>query len=62
MISRVKSFVDQGTIVLGLCALDENAYPAYDKDVARGLANAGAHVGAMTPGQLVAFIADKLRA
>jgi len=62
MIARVKSFVDQGTIVLGLCALDENAYPAYDKDVARGLANVGAHVGAMTPGQLVAFIAEKLRA
>ena len=61
MIARVKSFVDQGTIVLGLCALDENAYPAYDKDVARGLANVGAHVGAMTPGQLVAFIAEKLR-
>ncbi len=62
MIARVKSFVDQGSIVLGLCALDENAYPAYDKDVARGLANAGAHVGAMTPGQLVNFIAEKLRA
>jgi len=62
MISRVKSFVDQGTIVLGLCALDEHAYPAYDKDVAQGLANVGAHVGAMTPGQLVAFIAEKLRA
>ncbi len=62
MISRVKSFVDQGTIVLGLCALDEKAYPAYDKDVARGLANVGAHVGAMTPGQLVNFIAERLRA
>lgn len=59
MVARVKSFVDQGTIVLGL---DEKAYPAYDKDVARALANAGAHVGAMTPGQLVNFIAEKLRA
>jgi hypothetical protein len=46
--------------VLCLCALDENAYPSYDKDTARELANVGAHVGAMTPGQLVSFIAERL--
>jgi hypothetical protein len=60
MVARVKSLVDQGTIVLGLCALDEKAYPSYDKDVARALANVGAHVGAMTPGELVNFIAKSL--
>ena len=61
MVARVKSLVEQGCIVLGLCALDEKAYPAYDKDVARALAGVGAHVGAMTPGELVSFIAEKLR-
>jgi hypothetical protein len=61
MVARVKSLVEQGCIVLGLCALDEKSYPAYDKDVARALAQAGAHVGAMTPGELVSFIAEKLR-
>lgn len=61
MISRIRTLTSQGTIVLGLAALDEGAYPAYDKDVARGCANAGAHVGAMTPGELVQFIAEKLR-
>jgi hypothetical protein len=61
MISRIRTLTSQGTIVLGLAALDEGAYPAYDKDTARGCAEAGAHVGAMTPAELVAFIAEKLR-
>ncbi len=60
MVARVKSLVEQGCIVLGLCALDEKSYPAYDKDVARALADVGAHVGAMTPGELVNFIARAL--
>ena len=61
LVSRVKALCDAGTIVLGLAALDAQASPAYDKDVARALANAGAHVGAMTPGQLVSFVAEALR-
>jgi Mg-chelatase subunit ChlD len=62
LVSRVKALCDQGSIVLGLAALDEQANPSYDKDLARALVNVGAHVGAMTPGQLVAFIAEKVRA
>lgn len=62
LVSRVKALCDQGTIVLGLAALDEQANPSYDKDLARRLAAAGAHVGAMTPGELVGFIAEKVRA
>ncbi len=61
MVAQVKALVDQGTIVLGLAALDDVANPAYDKDTARKLANVGAHVGAMTPGQLVEFIARTCR-
>jgi hypothetical protein len=62
LISRVKALCDQGCTVLGLAALDEQAYPSYDKDMARNLVNVGAHVGAMTPGELVNFIAEKVRA
>jgi hypothetical protein len=62
MVHHVKELVEQGTIVLGLAALDDRAIPAYDKGVAQECANVGAHVGAMTPGELVAFIAEKVRA
>ena len=62
LVSRVKALCDQGCIVLGLAALDDQANPAYDKDMARRLASVGADVGAMTPGQLVAFIPEKVKA
>jgi len=62
LVSRVKSHSDQGTTVLGLAALDEQANPSYDRDLARRLVEVGAHVGAMTPGELVNFIAEKVRA
>jgi hypothetical protein len=61
LVQRVKALCDQGSIVLGLAALDENADPIYDKDLARQLVQVGAHVGAMTPGELVSFIAEKVR-
>jgi Mg-chelatase subunit ChlD len=61
LVSRVKALCDQGTLVLGLAALDEQANPSYDRDLARHLVDAGAHVGAMTPGQLVDWIAEKVK-
>jgi Mg-chelatase subunit ChlD len=62
LVRRVKALCDQGTIVLGLAALDQQANPTYDKDLARRLVQVGAHVGAMTPGELVGWIAAKVRA
>ena len=62
LLARVKALCDQGTLVLGLAALDRNANPSYDRDLARRLASVGAHVGAMTPGELVGWLADKVRA
>jgi len=62
LVSRVKALCDQGTTVLGLAALDDQANPSYDRDMAQRLVDVGAHVGAMTPGELVSFIADKVRA
>lgn len=62
MVRIVKALVEQGTLVLGLAALDDRAIPDYDRDVAKRLVEAGAHVGAMTPGELVAWISEKVGA
>ncbi|MGM1058649.1 VWA domain-containing protein [Saccharothrix sp. Mg75] len=60
LVRTVRGLVEQGTRVLGLAALDEDANPVYDRDLAQRLANVGAHVGAMTPGQLAEFVAERM--
>lgn len=60
LVRAVKGMVDQGTTVLGLAALDDEAVPAYDRALAQRLADVGAHVGAMTPGALAEFVAQRL--
>jgi hypothetical protein len=50
-----------GVTLLGLAALDVQAEPRYDRDLAEKLVNLGAHVAAMTPGELAAWVAAKLR-
>ncbi|HYC90675.1 MAG TPA: VWA domain-containing protein [Thermoanaerobaculia bacterium] len=62
LVSRVRALHEQGTSVLGLAALDEQANPSYDRDLAARLVAAGAQVGAMTPGELAGWIAEKVRA
>lgn len=62
LVRRVAALTAQGSQVLGLAALDEQARPDYDRELAKRLVNVGAHVGAMTPGQLAAWIAEKVRA
>ena len=61
LIGRVKALCEQGTIVLGLAALDGEANPSYDKSTASRLVDVGAQVAAMTPGQLANWIAEKVR-
>lgn len=60
LVRTVRSLVEQGTTVLGLAALDEEATPVYDRELAGRLAGVGAHVGAMTPGMLAEFVAERL--
>lgn len=60
LLNHVKALVAQGSKVLGLAALDERADPLYDRGLASRLVSAGAHVGAMTPGQLAAWLAEQL--
>ncbi|MGW2311543.1 VWA domain-containing protein [Actinomadura luteofluorescens] len=60
LVEEVRRLVQQGTQVLGLAALDGEANPSYDRRTAQRLADEGAHVGAMTPGQLAAFVAERI--
>ena len=60
LVQRVRGLCAQGTKVLGLAALDEQAAPVYDRELALRLVDAGAEVGAMTPGELAAWIAEKV--
>ncbi len=61
LLSLTQSLVAQGTRVLGLAALNDKAEADYDRDMAAKLVQLGAEVGAMTPGQLASWIAEKLR-
>ena len=60
LVRTVARLVGQGTHVLGLAALDDEANPVYDRELAQRLADVGAHVGAMTPGHLAAFVAERV--
>jgi Mg-chelatase subunit ChlD len=59
--STARQLLESGVTLLGLAALDEQANPTYDHNVAQHLVNLGAHVGAMTPGELACWIAEKVR-
>jgi Mg-chelatase subunit ChlD len=60
LVRTVRELVEQGTRVLGLAALDQDASPSYDSAMAQRLADVGASVGAMTPGELAAFVAEQV--
>jgi Mg-chelatase subunit ChlD len=61
LLSAVGGLVQNGTTVLGLAALDPEAVPNYDRELAQRLVNLGAHVAAMTPGELANWVAEKVR-
>ncbi len=61
LVQEVRELCQQGTTVLGLAALDPEARPAYDRALAQRLADEGAHIGAMTPGELAQFVAEKVK-
>lgn len=60
LVRSVRALVGQGTKVLCLAALDEQAKPVYNRETGQRLADAGASVGAMTPGQLATFVAEQV--
>lgn len=61
MLSVTKNMIESGVIFLALAALDEGANPSYSIETATKLADLGAHVAAMTPGELAEWIAEKVR-
>ncbi|WP_063824690.1 DUF5682 family protein [Nocardia pseudovaccinii] len=60
LIRTAAALIAEGTVVLGLAALDEQADPAFDREMGQRLADVGVHVGAMTPGELATFIAETI--
>jgi Mg-chelatase subunit ChlD len=61
LFAACKRLVEQGTLLLGLASLDSDANPRYDHGTAAQIAALGAHVGAMTPGELAQWVAEKVR-
>jgi Mg-chelatase subunit ChlD len=61
LLSVTKQLVESGVNLLGLAALDGQANPNYDRDLAQQMVNLGAQVGAMTPGELAAWVAEKVK-
>jgi len=61
LVRRVKALVESGAKVLGLAALDSKAEPNYDREMAARLVREGAQIGAMTPGQLARWLAEKVQ-
>ena len=61
LLQVTKQICESGATLLGLAALDERAEPNYDKEMARRMVLLGAHVAAMTPGELAEWVAQKVR-
>ena len=61
MLSLIKEMIENGTKVLGLAALSADANPCYNRETASRMVALGAQVGAMTPGELATWIAEKVR-
>jgi Mg-chelatase subunit ChlD len=61
LLAVTQQLVESGVHLLGLAALDEQANPNYDRDLAQQMVNLGAQVGAMTPGELAAWVAEKVK-
>lgn len=61
LLSATKQLIESGVTLLGLAALDSQANPTYDRAIAQKMVNLGADVAAMTPGELAAWVAQKVR-
>ncbi|WP_291278343.1 VWA domain-containing protein [Galactobacter sp.] len=57
---EVASLVGQGTEVVALAALNDESGAVFNPFMGQQLADLGAHVGAMTPGELAGFLADTI--
>jgi Mg-chelatase subunit ChlD len=61
LLAITKQLAESGVTLLGSAALDDRANPIYDRQIAENMAVLGAHVAAMTPGELAEWVAEKVR-
>lgn len=61
MLGAIQRLVEGGAKFLGLAALDRDANPSYSHEIAAKMVDLGAHVGAMTPGELAVWVAEKIK-
>jgi Mg-chelatase subunit ChlD len=61
LLGLTRQLIESGVTFLGLAALDERAEPNFDRGTAQQMAALGAHVGAMTPGELAEWVAQKVK-
>jgi Mg-chelatase subunit ChlD len=61
LLGATKRLVESGVHLLGLAALDADANPTYDRELAGRMASLGAHIGAMTPGELAEWVGEKVK-
>jgi Mg-chelatase subunit ChlD len=61
LLRTTKQICESGAMLLGLAALDSRAEPNYDKGMAQRMVDLGAHVAAMTPGELAEWVATRVR-
>ena len=60
LLSTCHKLLESRVKVLGLAALDRDCKPNYNRSLAAKLVKMGAEVGAMTPGELAAWVAEKI--
>jgi hypothetical protein len=61
LLQATHRLVESGVTFLGLAALDARANPSFDRNIAQQMANLGAYIAAMTPGELAAWVAEKVK-
>lgn len=61
MLSAVRRMAGAGVKLLGLGALDEEAAPNYDREMAHRLTDAGMQIAALTPGRLAHWLLEAMR-
>ncbi|MGF1491883.1 MAG: VWA domain-containing protein [Microcoleaceae cyanobacterium] len=61
LLSVTQQLTESGVNLLGLAALDQQAQPCYDREVAARMVALGAEVAAMTPGELAEWVAQKVK-
>jgi uncharacterized protein with von Willebrand factor type A (vWA) domain len=60
LLNVTKTTSESGVTLLGLAALDSAANPNYDRHIAQQMVDLGATIGAMTPGELAQWVAEKV--